>query len=84
MSSPGLFPLVLYFGLIQKTARMEMPRIGNTVWQQRVKYGRTPQPQRAIALLNWGFLYIFQAHVYAGLDVIIRTPMDVQMSQCVN
>lgn len=52
------------------------PGLG-TQGQHRVKYGRTPKPQWATALLNQGFLYICLAHLLAILEMTTRTPMVV-------
>ena len=74
-----------YFDQIQK-----MTRYGNTQdgehngSERRVKYGRIAKPQGATILLNQDFLYVCLAHLQAFLEVTMRTPVDVQVSQCIN
>lgn len=85
ISSLGLFPLALYFDQIQKMTRYGNAQDGeHNGSERRVKYGRIPKPQGATILLNQDFLYVCLAHLQAFLEVTMRTPVDVQVSQCIN
>lgn len=83
ISSPGLFPLVLYFDQIQKITRYGNAQDGKHNGSA-VKYGRTPKPQGATILINQAFLHVCLACLQAFLEEIMSTPVDVQVSQCIN